>query len=296
MSLMISQALDRGWEGWSPDNEGHIARFPNRWTTGWEATGTTLTPYTGTHFMDADAVIEDKRIIVEAFYVTTPGITVTLRRCWITGHVECYNGGTLILEDCNIDAGPWVGPALGYRNLTVRRCAITGGQHSIMGTHEIDVQDSWLHSQFNDPTTLDGYHNNAFISNGGSNVLLKHNMLDCATALTPNGGGPTGAASIHGDFEPIDNVIWEDNYFAWTTGSFVLWLGWGPGKPFGTDITNIQAINNVFERRKDKPWGGLNGTITSRHHLATDPGWDPEYYQIVEGNVFEDNGAPVDVG
>lgn len=294
MAVDTFLSLDRGWE--SLDDSHHEARFPNQHNTGWAATGTTLNVYPGTHFFTEDTVLEDMYIEREAIYVG-PGITVTLRRCHIVGHVECYQGGSLIMEDCNIDAGPWVGPAVGYRNLTIRRCNITGGQHSIMGTHNSLIEDSYLHSQFNDPFSSEGYHNNAFISNGGNHVTLRHNTLDCSTALTSNGGGPTGAASLHGDFEPLDSYTFENNYFAWTTGSFTLWLGWGPGKPYGTDVTNIVARNNVFERNPFHPlWGGQNGTITSVHHQTTDPGWAPAYYPVVENNIFEDTRLPVDVG
>ena len=57
---------------------------------------------------------------------------------------------------------------------------VTGGQHSFHCADNCTVTDSWLHDQYN--PSGQAYHNNAFITNGGQKMVIRHNTLHC-TAL-----------------------------------------------------------------------------------------------------------------
>ena len=92
-----------------------------------------------------------------------------------------------------------------------RRVDVTGGQHSFQCNNNCELTDSWLHDQYNP----DGgsTHNNAFISNGGSTPWC------CATTrctarplLNSTDGGCTADVSLFGDFDPIDDVLIDNNF------------------------------------------------------------------------------------
>jgi len=279
MSVETYISLDRGWRNLLG---GYASRFPNQHNTGWKAAGATLTPYIGTHFYNGvTTTIDSQRLNLQALFIVN-GSHLTITRCEINGFVDVDLSSSLIIEDCNINAGNLSNPAIGYYNMEIRRCDITGGQHSVMGTNLL-VEDNYLHAQYNDPNSPDGYHNNAYISNGGNDVILRHNTLDCSTELTPNGGGPTGAASIFGDFESLDNYLFDNNFVMYTTGSYGLSLGWNPTKPYGNNPTNIVVTNNVFERG---PTGhnALYGPATS---------FKPDGVGNIWTNNRYEDGAPV---
>ena len=60
------------------------------------------------------------------------------------------------------------------------------------------IVDSWLHGQHNP----DGgaFHTNAFLTNGGSGIVLRHNTLHCDSLLNSTDGGCTADVSLFGDF------------------------------------------------------------------------------------------------
>ena len=122
--------------------------------------------------------------------------------------------------DSEVVAGGWIGGAVWGSNLTVRRTDVTGGQHSVhCGSHCV-VEDSWLHDQFNPDG--EAAHNNAFISNGGTDMVVRHNTLHCTAELNDTGGGCTADLSLFGDFEPISDVLVEDNLLKANDSSVLL--------------------------------------------------------------------------
>jgi hypothetical protein len=272
MPLESYQARNYGWRSFLTGDL--VSRFPTAETTGWAHTDTTLTPYVGTHFFDVDAVIEDK-VIDKDLLIVVAGAELTIRRCEILSAVDVSGGALLLMEDVKVIAGNVSNPAVGYDNFTLRRCDISGGQHSIMGGTNVLVEDCYTHDQYNDPIVegTHAYHNNAFISNGGAHVILRRNSLDCSTPVLPNGGGPTGVASIFGDFGPLEDYLFEENLFKFTTGSYTVSCGWNPGKPFGDDPTEIVFQDNWFERGSSGR-GGVYGPATSYKFIEPTFEWD----------------------
>lgn len=185
---------------------------------------------------------------------------------------------SVIIEDSEIDGGQYFGPAIGYGNLTVRRSEIRGAQHSVLCGSNCVIEDSLLHDQAL-PADAE-WHNNGYLSNGGSRVRLTGNTITCTPDDNAVGGGCSGAASFFGDFAPITDVVIKDNLFRSTPGAYCVRLGYDPGKEFGAGADRVELTSNVFDRGPTGQCGGI-GPITS-----TPPG------SRTAGNSWTD-GAPV---
>jgi hypothetical protein len=188
----------------------------------------------------------------------------------------------VVVSDSTVQGGSWSDGAVWGYNITVLRANITGGQHSVHCASNCSVTDSWLHDQYNP----DGgsYHNNAFISNGGSDMVLRHNTLHCTAILNRTDGGCTADVSLFGDFEPISNVRVEGNLLKANNSSisYCAYGGYQPSKRYPV-ATGIQYVNNVFERGPNGKCG-VYGPVTSFQASASGNVW--------VGNVW-DGGVPL---
>lgn len=287
-----------GWRSYTTGEyvHGGLEDWPSPENTGWAATGLEdLGVYGGTHFITTDTTIDAVEVnLPDSAMFIEEGAQVRITRSLVNAFIDANadeSGATLYIADSNVVCPPLSNPAIGYSRLDIRRCDIRGGQHSVLGSHDTRIEDSILHMQYNDPAALDGYHNNAYITNGGSNVLLLHCTLDCSTELTPNGGGPTGAASWFGDFGPVHNITIDGCLIKYTTGSYGLSCGWNPEKPYGDDPYNIVVRNCVFERG---PSGhnGLYGPVTSFKADAPGAVWENNRYD--DGTLIGPGGQELD--
>ena len=174
---------------------------------------------------------------------------IVVKNSSITGRiVSNVSTGSVTVEDSLINGGQQeTFPTVSYQNLTLRRVEVIGGQHSVQCHSRCTVLDSWLHNQYL-PSSSNG-HVNAFISNGGSGFLLRHNTLHCTVAPTA-AGGCTANASLFGDFGPISDATFDRNLFkARSDGaSFCLDAGYNPNKPYGSNPSGVVVTNNTFER------------------------------------------------
>lgn len=288
-------------QGWLSYTTGEYIRgglddWPSVENTGWEATGLEeLATYVGTHRIVTPTEIDGMYVTFgdRAMFVAEGG-HLRVTRSFIDAFLDVNgddSGSSLFIADSKVVCPPQSNPAIGYSHLDIRRCDIRGGQHSVLGSNTTRIEDSILHMQFNDPDAVDGYHNNAWITNGGSDILLLHNTLDCSTELTPNNGGPTGDASMFGDFGPVHDIVIDGCLFKETTGSFGLSAGWNPGKPYGDNPYNIIIRNNVFERGSTGH-NGASGPVTS--FKADGPGnvWENNRYD--DGTLIGPGGQELD--
>jgi hypothetical protein len=189
--------------------------------------------------------------------------------------------GGVSISDSTVRAGNTsMGAVYGW-NIVANRINATGGQHSFACESNCTVTDSWLHDQYNP----DGqsFHNNAFITNGGTNMTVRHNTLHCTAIVNANGGGCTGDLSLFGDFSPVKNVLVENNLFKANASSisYCAYGGYQPSKPYPVS-TYITFRNNVFERGVNGKCGAY-GAVTSFLPSATGNLWT--------GNVWDDGSA-----
>ena len=258
-------------------NEPTLDAYPDADTTG-VPPGTELTPYVGpcTLTETVELVAVDATEVCPAIVVQAAGVRIEASRVPRVESTATQTDPSFSVEvvDSEVVAGKWIGGAVWGSNLTVRRTDVTGGQHSVHCGTGCLVEDSWLHDQFNPPG--EAAHNNAFISNGGSDMVVRHNTLHCTAELNDTGGGCTADLSLFGDFEEIRDVRVEDNLLKAnsSSASYCAFLGDAPGKAYPV-ATGVVVTGNVFERG---PNGlcGVYGPVTS---FAAD----------AEGNVWSDN-------
>jgi len=192
------------------------------------------------------------------------------------------SGQSLDIRDSEVVAGSWSDGALWGSGITATRVEVTGGQHSVHCMDNCTIVDSWLHDQHNP----DGgsAHTNAFLTNGGEGMVLRHNTLHCDSILNRTDGGCTADVSLFGDFGPVRDVLVEGNLLKANDSSisYCAYGGYSPSKPYPI-ATQIRFIDNVFERGPNRRCG-VYGPVTSFQTSATGNEW--------RGNVW-DSGEPV---
>lgn len=256
--------------------------FPNESNTGVPA-GVALTPFTEPCNFHTDNQVIDSKIVNCADGIQVYARNVTFRNSIVNRAIETNEvGASITVVDSEVRAGATSWAAVSGTDVTVLRSEITGGQHSVRCDGDCLVQDSYLHDQFNDPDSAFGYHNNGFLSNGGSGMVLRHNTLWCTPLDNEIGGGCSTNLSLFGDFAAITDVTVENNYFHATPGGYCGSFGYNPGKNFGDDPTGVVVRDNVFERGPSGRCGGV-GPATS--FLTTGAG------NVWSGNTWSDGGT-----
>jgi hypothetical protein len=206
---------------------------------------------------------------------------VIVRRCKINGHVDCDSEtASFIAEDCDIDAGPYLAAGTGFRNLTFRRCNISGGVTSVNAAHNVLVEDCYTHGQYVDPNG--DTHTGAISCFGGSNITIRGTTIYNDSVDNAFGGGPSGSLNFYGDVDYISNVLVEYCYIPNQAGGFAASLGYNPGgKPYGDNVTNMTIRHNIFGKGPNG-MGGVFGTVTS---------WLDDQHDGVNGagNLYYDN-------
>jgi hypothetical protein len=223
--------------------------WPNADNAGLPA-GTSLTTYTGGCTINTtNATVNAKDVLAacpDGLEIAATGVTITNSSLPLVLVNETT--GSLTISDSKIDAGDQLNFAgLSNTNYTATRIEVIGGQHSTQCAANCTIVDSYLHDQRNPmPATP---HNNAFISNGGSDMTLRHNTLWCTTTVNANDGGCSADLSLFGDFEAIDDVLVDKNLLM-ANGSnipYCTYAGSASGKPF-PNATNVRYLDNVFQK------------------------------------------------
>lgn len=263
----------------SPAPKPGPVRFPDESNTGVPAS-TRLTRYSGGCAFDRPGtIVKGKIITCDRVVILAPNVTI--RSSEIHGWIDVSPAAAhLTLEDSNVNAGTSKTPAIGFYDVTIRRSEIRGGQTSVQCASNCLIEDSLLHDQMKPvgPQHLGGY-----LSNGGSNVVLRHNTVACTPHDNADGGGCSGSMQIYANFAPLVNFRFIDNLVKATPGGYCASFGQNPGVKFGSHPTHIVVVNNVFERG---PSGkcGVFGAATS-------------FFVGGRGNVFSsntwDDGAPL---
>ena len=255
-------------------------RFPDASNTG-VPDGTALKRYSGSCALKAGTVLDKvDASSCDALLVRGSGVEI---RNSLTPRVDATEGGSVRISDSTVRGGDWSDGAVWGDNITAVRVDITGGQHSVHCGDNCTVTDSWLHDQYN--PAGGSYHNNAFITNGGSNLVLRHNTLHCTAILNSTDGGCTADVSLFGDFGPVRNVTVDNNLLKANSSSisYCAYGGHSPSKPYPV-ATGIVYTNNVFERGSNGKCG-VYGAVTSFQESASGNVWS--------GNRWDD-GAPLD--
>jgi hypothetical protein len=204
---------------------------------------------------------------------------VVIRNSFISGHVNSDDGGAVTIQNSEVDDGTAYEATVSGTDLTVQRSNIHGGEASVNCWGNCTVVDSWLHGQY----MPDGgnWHLDAFLSNGASNVVLRHNTLACDHAGS-NDGGCSANVGIFGDFAKNSHYTVDHNLFvAGDNMSYCTYGGSTQSKPYPAD--NMVFVNNVFQRGSNGKCGQY-GPVAAFDQTRPGSRW--------ENNVW-DNGQPI---
>lgn len=252
--------------------------FPSESNTG-VPSGVALSAYTGPMKITASGTVIDAKRITGTLVIAAANVKIS--RSQVSGNIDSDSGGaSVIIEDSEVIGGTSKTPAIGYNNITMRRVEVTGSRVSVLCGSSCDMQDSLLHKQY--MATGSDWHVNGYVSNGGSNVLVKHNTIACDVRDNSNGGGCTGPAASFGDFAPLSNIKYDNNLLVASPGGYCLAAGYNPTKPYGSNPTGIVVINNVFQRGSNGKCGAF-GPVTSFRSSGVGNVWS--------NNVWDNGGS-----
>ncbi|MDM9646063.1 hypothetical protein [Rhizobium sp. S163] len=246
-----------------------VSRFPGPHNTGIPK-GTILTAYDGPCTITKPNTVIDARIVNCPLIVEASGVRIT-RSQIVRVDVDTADA-SLTIEDSLADSGAWLGPTIGFSNITVRRSEVRGGQTSVLCSPNCLVEGSWLHGQYLHPGKPQ--HLGGYMSNGGHDVIVRRNTILCDVEDIGE-GGCSGNAQIYGDFAPLARFRFEENYFPATPGGFCTSFGLNPQKPFGSNPTSIVVTGNVWQRGRNGKCGSFGPTTS--------------FDSNGEGNVWSDN-------
>jgi hypothetical protein len=202
--------------------------------------GVVLTP------VDGDLEVTEPGAVVEGLdvegclYVLADNVTIrnTRVRGWcFSGAISTGYGeysGTLI-EDTEVDGtapgtDEIAGVALvGVDNYTARRLDVHHGGRAFNLGSNVTVEDCYVHDMFGAGDS----HNSGIGSNGGTDIVVRHNEIRCDIGQPGNpstsDGGCSGALVLYSDFGPVSAIVEENRLnsshgycflgYAHTTGS-----------------------------------------------------------------------------
>ena len=257
---------------------------PDPWGGCWPGPGNTgvpagvsLSAYSGPCTISVPNTVIDAKLINCALDVTAPGVTIQDSK--INGQVHNNSSGTLVIKNTEIDGGNDYSETVGGDNITILGSNLNGDQHEFHCGSNCTVENSWLGDNFNGAAL--GWHQNGFLSNGGSNFVIRHNSFYCVGGCTSDIG-----------FIPDDNIsnatVDKNLLVATQYAAFCLYPSSDhPSKP--GIVSGMVVTNNVFQRGPDGKcayYGAVYGWDTSNK-----PGSDG-YGNVWSGNMW-DNGQPL---
>ena len=218
----------------------------------------------------------DAKLVNCALDIEAPGAVIKDSK--INDAVHNNSSGALVIKDSEIDGGNDTSETVGGDNITIIGSNLHGDQHEFHCGSNCTVEDSWLHDNYNFGSSD---HENGFLSNGGSNYVVRHNSVYCV-------GGCTGDITFIPD-DDVSNATVDKNLLVATHyAAFCLYPASDhPAKP--GIVSGMVVTDNVFQR-------GPNGTCA---YYGPVYGWDSShksgsdgYGNVWSGNIW-DNGKPL---
>ena len=258
-----------------PSGPPSTSGFPGSNNTG--PHGVTLAAYSGPCKITKAGTVIDGKSVNCGLDIRAKNVVV--KRSKVKGHVNSDGGGSVTIQDSEVDVGTGYEASVSGTNLTVQRSNIHGGEASVNCWGNCTITDSWLHGQYM-PSGED-WHLDAFLSNGASNVVLRHNTLACDHAGSKD-GGCSANVGIFGDFAKNSHYTIDHNLFVASEDmSYCAYGGSQSSKPYKADT--IVYTSNVFQRGKNGKCGGY-GPVANFSYSVSGNRW--------ENNVWED-GQPL---
>lgn len=280
-NFVVSDASASGGQAVKFNNiptTGSCTSFPNANCTGVPA-GVTLTAYDNSisNITVAGTVIDSKDIKT---CLNISANNVTIKRSKFTAGSQCSgrsvisinNGatGTLVegveINGLNVNSK---GDAICCSNFTARSMNIYNVGSGFNIKNNTIIENSYIHDLYE----ANSSHNDAIVSNGGTNIVIRNNNLEVPlTQTTP--------LALYGDFTQIKDVLVENNLL--NGGGYCIYGGSVSGKPFPL-ASNVTIKNNHFGRKFYNGCGTF-GPVTS---------WASGNGNTWINNIWDDTGQPV---
>lgn len=166
-----------------------------------------------------------------------------------TGNIWNAPDANLLIEDVEINlGGSWEIKGIGFDGYTARRVHFYGGADCAHFGRNVTIEDSFCDIPAGGPA--DGPHYDGFQSDGGYNIVLRHN-----TIRVPY--GQTSAILMSTNTSSISNVSIVNNLAA--GGGYTIYCGTSSGGPvLGTLVFSGNRIARTYFSR-----GGYWGPTTS---------------------------------
>jgi hypothetical protein len=237
------------------------------------SSGSGLSSYSGPCEITKSTVIEGKAVNCE---LTVESGDLTLEHSFVNGEVYNRGSGSVLIQSTTMNGGSDDSETVGGGNITILNSNLYGNQHEVYCDSNCTVKNSWLHDNFNG--TSQGWHQNGFLSTGGSGYTLEHNSVYCVGQCTSDIG-----------FIPNDNIsnalVSQNLLVATADASYCLYPASSSSKP-GT-VEEMTVTGNVFQRG---PHGtcAFYGPVYNWDSASNTPNTDG-YRNVWSGNIW-DNG------
>jgi hypothetical protein len=212
-------------------------------------------------------------IDVWANNVTIENSVIRSDNWWGINQRAGYSG--LRVLHCTIVGLPGRGPDNGYEDYAVSSAggSVEVGWSNLSGFGDAIslgtgyIHDNYVHDlQAFIPAGSSTYnHDDAFISDGGSGLVIEHNTFLDQVSITQ---GASSSVGLFYDSSPVTNATVEDNFMA--GGSYALYPGGGPSS------RDVVITGNVFSTMY-WPGSGYYGPVAS------------SYWHYGSGNSWSDN-------
>ncbi|WP_018352912.1 right-handed parallel beta-helix repeat-containing protein [Longispora albida] len=245
--------------------------------------GTALKPSGSITVTKSGTVIEGLEvtgcITIKTSNVTIRKTKINAVGCGVKTDLEGTYKNVLV-EDVEIDGKGdlklWL---IGWTGFTCRRCYLHGGFSGAHPRSNTVIEDSYIITT-SPGGSSEGRHLSGIGFHGGKGMVIRHNRVECPV------DGCSAALSLYGNFELVEDVLVEDNYFH--GGSYCTYAGSVQSKPFPY-AKNVRYLNNAFSKMGVEPFPkcGRHGPVTSYEH-GNGNEWTGNYW-------FDEKKTPITI-
>lgn len=213
-----------------PTTNPPVTGWPTSNNTGVPA-GTTLTTYTGPLTITAAGTVIDGKT-TGCLRIQASGVLIRNSRIRCTSDYPLrVVSGDVNVTDSEIDGTGNTSDCVVFGNFKLLRVEVRGCADGAKAGSNVRIEDSWIH----DPTGCSGCHNDTIQSEGGENVVIRHNTLE-------NPYSQTGVIKLGTAQGPLRNYTVQDNLF--NGGGYTVYAGGDDGI-----VENLRFIGNRWGRQ-----------------------------------------------
>lgn len=237
----------------------------------------TLTAYTRSCDITLDNTVIESKLVTCQLNIRAANVTVrnskVIGGIWLDGDVPGSSSWSITIEDTEVDGGPNDLPSIGSANVNVVRANVHGGHNGVQCDEtsvSCTVRDSWIHGQYQPPDR--DSHLGGFLSNGGQNIILRHNFIVCDAPVNKLGGGCTGNINLIPNFKAINGALIEGNLLGANPDSSYCTYG---GEKISSETPhsfNIIYRNNIFQRGRNRRCAAY-GPVTGFNRAGAGNAW-----------------------